>query len=446
MGEDIRPQEKQEGFLESPADVAIYGGSAGGGKTFALLMDPLRYVDNPRFGAQIFRRTSVDLKKEGGVWDTSELLYPHLGARGSRHRLEWVFPSGARIRMSHMEHEKDRFSWQSAQLPWIGWEEITQFTERQFWYLFSRNRSMSGIPGQVRGTCNPDPDSFVFRLISWWIDQNTGYAIPDRSGKIRFFARHGDDLHFADTRKELIETFGPECQPKSLTFFRSSIHDNKILLAKDPSYLANLKALPLVDREQLLFGNWLIRPSAGMYFRRSYFEIVDAAPNEAVVRCRSWDRAATTKQEGTDPDATVCLKFSKDKSGIYYIEHVEQMFASAHNVEKAMVNTARQDGPAVTIVYNQDPGSAGKGEAEQTARALEGYHVRFWTTTGDKQTRVKPVSAQAEAGNIKIVRGPWNDRFLRALENFPEGLHDDDPDALSLAFEFVTRARKVLIA
>jgi phage terminase large subunit-like protein len=83
----------------------------------------------------------------------------------------------------------------------------------------------------------------------------------------------------------------------------------------------------------------------------------------------------------------------------------------------------------------QDPGSAGVAEAQATARALDGSNVRFATASGDKETRAKPISAQAEAGNVKLVRGLWNDEFLRELENFPQGKHDDAVDALSGAYE-----------
>jgi len=89
----------------------------------------------------------------------------------------------------------------------------------------------------------------------------------------------------------------------------------------------------------------------------------------------------------------------------------------------------------------QDPGSAGVAEAQACARALDGFDVRFETASGDKETRAKPVSAQAEAGNIKLLRAPWNDDFLRILENFPAGRHDDEVDALSGAYGYVQRNR-----
>lgn len=444
---EIRPQVgPQEKFISCPADIAIYGGSAGGGKTYALCLDPLRYVHNPHFGGVIFRRTQPQIVQEGGIWDTSETIYPLFGARGLRHRLEWRFPSGAKIKFSHMEHDKNRLSWQGSQIPWMGWEELTHFSEKQFWYLFSRNRSPYGLPTHIRGTCNPDPDSFVANLISWWIDPKTGYAIPNRSGVIRYFARVGDDIVFADTRRELIEQFGADCDPKSLTFIRSSVFDNKILLQNDPRYLATLKSMPLVDREQLLKGNWLIRPAAGLYFKREYFRVVDAAPADVSWRVRFWDRAATPKQHGNDPDATAGVRMSKDQRGVYYIEDVRRMFKSGHDVDTAIKNTAAQDGTGVRIGYNQDPGSAGKKEAEDTAKMLAGYVIKFWTTTGDKVTRAKPVSSQAEAGNVCIVKGAWNEDYLRELENFPEGRYDDQVDGTSGAFELGNEGRDIFVA
>jgi predicted phage terminase large subunit-like protein len=405
----------------------------------------LRWIHNPQFGAVFFRRTTVQLKSIGGLWDESEKIYPLLGARGFRQALEWRFPSGAKIKMSHMEHDKNRFDWQGSQIAYLAWDELPHFTANQFWYLVGRNRSMSGVPGQIRATCNPDPDSFVADFITWWINQETGYAYPERGGVVRWFLRSGDEIVWAATRRELMEKFGEKSLPKSATFIPASVYDNRLLLDKDPGYLANLQALPLVEREQLIKGNWKVRPSAGMYFKRHYFGIVDAAP-AAARRVRYWDRAASEARPNTDPDATVGLRLSRDATGVFYVEDVQKMFESAHRVERAMIATAAQDGKAVLVGYMQDPGSAGKGEAEQMGRALAGYEFKFAPATGDKETRAKPASSQAEAGNIKLVRAPWNEEFLRVLENFPMGGHDDEVDALSGAFELLIAGRTVIVA
>jgi predicted phage terminase large subunit-like protein len=442
----------QTDFLECPANIAFYGGAAGGGKSYGLLLDTASMATRYRgFGAVIFRRTSKQVTAEGGLWQRSEEVYPLMGALPTRHNLRWRFEDMASaISFGHLEHDKTRFDWQGSELPYIGFDELTHFTENQFWYLVGRNRSMCGSPPLVRATLNPDPDHFAAKMVAWYIDPQTGYAIPKRSGAIRYFLRLGDEMHWGDTWDDLVARFGWGVAQwaKSFTFIASSIEDNPILLARDPGYLATLMSLPMVERERLRYGNWKIRVTAGTCFRRSWFRVVKAAPTDVVARVRFWDRAATEEAPGVNPDASAGVKVSKDRNNRYCVEHVERMFARAHSVNRAMANLADQDGPKCAVAYNQDPGSAGKGEAEATAATLAPHVVKFWTTTGDKVTRALPASAQAEAGNIDIVEGDWNDEFLTELENFPPpaGGHDDQVDGLSGAFEYISKSRRIFVA
>ncbi|SDA48204.1 Terminase-like family protein [Sinorhizobium sp. NFACC03] len=194
----IRPQPgPQTTFLASTADIGIYGGSAGGGKTWALLMEPLRHVANPQFGAVFFRRTLVQVRNEGGLWDESEKLYPSLNAKPKvAPDLSWTFPAGSLVSFAHLEHDKTVSNWQGSQIPLICFDELTHFSAKQFWYLLSRNRSMCGVRPYVRATCNPDADSWVAEFISWWINQDTGLPIPERAGLLRWFVRIGDAIIF----------------------------------------------------------------------------------------------------------------------------------------------------------------------------------------------------------------------------------------------------------
>lgn len=294
----IRPQPgPQEMFLASSADIAIYGGSAGAGKTFGILMECLRHIDNSDFGATIFRRTTPQITNEGALWDESMKLYSRVpGAVPKIGELSWRFPSGAAVSFSHLEHEKTVFNYQGAQIPLIIFDEVTHFTESQFWYMLSRNRSMCGVKPYIRATCNPDPDSFIAQLISWWIDQETGFPIPCRSGVLRYFVREGDALHWADTPEELAEFKNPftgePIPPKSLTFISAKITDNPALLAADPGYVANLMALPHVEQARLLGGNWKIKP-AGMLIRADWFlRYTDVPP--LLYRCIVADTAQKT--------------------------------------------------------------------------------------------------------------------------------------------------------
>ncbi len=435
---DIRPQPgPQEKFAATPADIAIYGGSAGGGKSFALLIEPLRHVGNPAFGGVTFRRNSVQVRNEGGLWDESAKLYPLIGASPQESILQWKFPSGAKLKFAHLEHEKTKYDWQGAQIPFIGFDELTHFSRGQFFYMLSRNRSTCGVRPYVRATTNPDADSWVADFIAWWIDPDTGYAVPERSGVVRYFTTVSDETLWAASPDELLART-PGLTPndiKSFTFISASVFDNKILLEKDPSYLGNLKAQSAVERERLLNGNWKIRPSAGMYFKRGYFEVVDAAPANAR-RVRCWDLAGTDAEEGATPDWTVGLRASRDEHGTFYVEHVERFQASPEKVERAILALAESDGRGVRIRLPQDPGQAGKAQAQYLVRRLAGHEAVSRRVTGSKVTRAMPASAQAEAGNIKLVRGAWNEAFLTELENFPSpSSKDDQVDTLSDAIE-----------
>lgn len=321
----------------------------------------------------------------------------------------------------------------------IGFDELTHFSWGQFVYMLSRNRSLCGIKPYIRATTNPDPDSWVRKFIYWWIDPESGYAIQERSGKIRWFIVQGDETIWADSEHELKEKYEGSL-PKSVSFIASNIFDNKILLDRNPEYLANLKALPRFEREQLLNGNWNIRPTSGMFFQRSFFEVVNAAPKNTK-KVRYWDRAATKKTESNDPDYTVGLKLEKDQNGILYITDLVRFQDTPLKVQTTIKNTATQDGFNVRIGIEQDPGQAGVSEADYLIRSLSGFPVKAYKATKDKITRSLPVSSQAEAGNIKVVRANWNEDFFKELENFPDSSHDDIIDSLSGAFLMFTEEK-----
>lgn len=283
----IKPQQgPQEAFLASPADIAIYGGAAGGGKTWAILMEGLRHIANKDFGAVYFRRTMPQIKNEGGLWDESEKLYIPLGAKPNSSEAYWTFPSGATVSFSHLEHDKSVSAWQGSQIALICFDELTHFTKKQFWYMLSRNRSTCGIKPYIRATCNPDPNSFVADLIAWWINQDTGFPIPERSGVLRWFIRVNDDLVWADSPEELAHYLDADGNPipaKSLTFISAKLTDNKALMDSDPGYMANLMALDEVERGRLLGGNWKIKSTQARVFKNWRIEEFEA-PADAVHR------------------------------------------------------------------------------------------------------------------------------------------------------------------
>lgn len=384
------------------------------------------------------------MRAQGGMWHESLAMYYQLAGHPREAFLEWIFPSGMRVKFAHLEHERTVYDYQGSQIPLLCFDELTHFSYSQFFYMLSRNRSTSDVPGYVRATCNPDADSWVRNFIDWWIDKDTGYPIPERSGVLRWFIRRDDSFIWADTKDELKRLYGMEELPKSVTFIASSIHDNKILLDKDPSYLANLKALSRVERMRLLGGNWNVRESAGMLFQREWFPVIDAVPGGWTSSIRFWDRAASKVSEtNKDPDWTRGLKLYKYPNNIYVVVDLKSMRDTPGQVEGLIKNVASHDGAATRVMSQQDPGSAGVGEAENFVRMLSGFDVRTVVISKDKITRAKPVSAQAEAGNIRVLRAPWNEEFFNELDNFP-GKHDDIVDCLSGAFNELSTGNSIM--
>lgn len=453
----IKPQPgPQEMFLGSSADIAIYGGAAGAGKTWAVLMEALRHVTTVKeFAAVFFRRTTVQVKNVGGLWDESMKLYPLTGGTPTSHVLEWKWQEGGKVKFAHLEHESNKLDWQGSQIPLIVFDELTHFTLTQFFYLISRNRSMCGVRPYVRATCNPDADSWVAEFLSWWIDQETGFPIPEHAGKVRWFIRLNDIMIWADSREELVEEYGnsalpidheEQVQPKSVTFVPGKLTDNPALMKADPGYLANLKSLPRVEQARLLGGNWKIRPTAGLMFKRQWCTVVDAVPANIDI-VRYWDLAATEKTETNDPDWTVGIKMGRCRdTKQYFVLHAIMMRNSPGVVKKSLYNTASADGITTRIGIPQDPGQAGKSQAQDFVQYLSGFTVTARREQGDKVVRFSPFSAQCEAGNVSFLRGHWNEDVFTALEAFPTAkAHDDVPDGCSGAFAMLNEGNLGLL-
>lgn len=448
----LAPQKgPQEKFLSTSADICIYGGAAGGGKTYGLLLESMRHMNNPNYNAVIFRKEYTQVTTPGGLWDSARKIYSYIqGAYSLKTpKLHWRFKSGATVNFAHLNNDDDCESWQGSQIAMIGFDELTHFTEHQFFYMLSRNRTDSGIKPYVRATCNPDYDSWVSKFISWWIDPDSGYPLPARSGKLRWMVRINEVICWTDSKQEAvdiaIENGIDEKQagtmPKSVTFIASTLQDNKILMKNDPSYLANLQALPLVDRERLLAGNWKIKPAAGRYFKRVQIPLdgyLDKLPGDILYWCRAWDIAATDENEKGEPAYTAGVLMGKRKSGRYIVADVVNQRVKAGDVEKLIRITAMSDREKHGLNYRvripQDPGAAGKIVANQYINTLAGFDIKSEPVSGSKELRASPFAAQWQNGFVDILIAPWNDEYFSQLESFPESKYKDMVDASADAF------------
>jgi len=384
---------------------------------------------------------------QGGLWDEATTLFPSLGGAPLRSEAKWTWAmTDSSIKLSHMQHADDRFAWQGSQPSVVAFDELTHFDEVVFWYMLSRLRSTCGVRPYLRASCNPEVTSWVATLIAWWIDQDTGFPVPERAGVVRWFIRAGGGLIWGEREDDPIFLGAP---PLSFTFIPAKVTDNPALLDKDPDYLTKLKNLPAYERATLLEGNWKVALVKGMIFQREKFGILPLMPTDVVKWVRYWDRASTEASAANpDPDATSGTLMGRRANGRFVIADERNVRVTPHRVLEAIKNTAAQDTSSTELWLEQDPGQAGVAEISYLSRELAGLQLRANRVTTAKLVRAKPFASQVEFGNVDLVRGAWNDAFLRELEGFvdetqvkpPPGYHDDRVDSASGAFNALMAA------
>lgn len=270
----------QENLLSTDVDIMIGGGSRGGSKTFSLLMEALYDIGNQNFRALILRNEGPDLDN---LIDDSRKLYSDFGTYNrAKDDRTWNFYSGGWLKFSYLEGNKADFKkrFQGKQYSYIAIDEITHCEYWKFKYLITCNRNASHIRSRFWGTCNPDPESWVRKFIDWWIDDE-GYAIPERSGQIRYCYMDGDSpdsIYWGSTRGEVYSQCAPiidsiwndkletlyssigltklDALIKSVTFVRADVSENEILVTSDPAYLGNLAQQDEEQRMRDLQANW----------------------------------------------------------------------------------------------------------------------------------------------------------------------------------------------
>lgn len=475
---ELRPQPAQERFLSSPADIVIYGGAAGGGKSWALVVEPLRHVHLKGFGAVIFRRVSTELSGPGSLWEMAMEVYPTLGAelRENPSR-EARFPSGATIHFSHLQYIQDIYAHHGKQYALVIFDELQRFEEIQFWYLLSRMRSTCGVKPYMRASCNPDPDSFVRQLIAWWVgdpdcercaagkctDPDHGQPIEERMGTLRYFVRISGELHWADTAEDLLALFGDDIEPLSLTFIGAKLEDNPALIAADAGYKAKLKALPPVEQARLLGGDWNIRPQGGTYVPATCFttrwiregtssDDIVILPDNLYIYMASDFAVAEPTEENDDPDFTehgvfgvgadrrvyvLDWWYGQTTSDVWISELVTMWikwdplawFGEGGVIRRAIEPALKRemderDAYCRTEWLNPHGRAPGQGSSK------EGYADR---SKQAKAIRGRPFQAMAHQGKFVFpLSASWLSHVLGLIVNFPAKGKDDPFDVITL--------------
>lgn len=240
----------QTAFLAASEREVLYGGAAGGGKSYAMLADPLRYMSHPQFSGLLLRHTTEELREL--IWKSQE-MYPKIypGIKWSERKMQWVAPSGARLWFSYLDRDEDVLRYQGLAFSWVGFDELTQWATPFAWnYMRSRLRSTApDLPIYMRATTNPGGPGHA------WVKKM--FIDPSIPGKA-FWAT---DIETGET---LVYPKGHSKEGEPLfkrRFIPAMLTDNPYL-ADQGDYETMLLSLPEHQRKQLLEGNWDVSEGA----------------------------------------------------------------------------------------------------------------------------------------------------------------------------------------
>lgn len=268
----------QTEFLAASEQEVLYGGAAGGGKSFGLLADPMRYFHNPNFNGLILRRTNDELREL--IWKSQE-LYPKAfpGAKWAEKKSQWTLPSGAKLWLTYLEREDDVRRYQGLAFSYIAFDELTQHPTPFAWdYMRSRLRTTDpDLPIFMRATTNPGGAGHG------WVKQMFIDPAPANQAFVATDLSSGEPLEYP-------EGHAKAGQPLfSRRFIPASLTDNPYLM-EGGQYEANLLSLPENQRRQLLEGDWAVADGAAFpEFRQSVHVVEPFDIPHNWVRFRSAD-------------------------------------------------------------------------------------------------------------------------------------------------------------
>lgn len=453
----------------------LYGGAAGGGKSDALLMAVLQYVDVPGYAALVLRRTYKQLTLPGSILDRAHLwlrrlryvedddgvlrlapgqVPPDAKAQISKsahpgegkslvdwglthwNAGEWryEFTSGATVTFGHLQTEEDKHKYDGPEFQTIVFDELVHFDRSQYTHLNSRLRKPQA-PTDPELRQAAEQKALAGGSLELWQVPLRMRAGSNPGGRGHHWVKH----RFIGDPKRAIP-------PSEATarFIPARLEDNPSV---DMSYEAVLQKLDQVSYRQLRLGSW-DDVAAGEYFQRVWYGEVDEweirGTTWAAGPLRYWDLAATeqrktkTGRDANDPDYAVGAKMAFDGYN-WYILDIVRLRNEPSDVEKAIVTTAGRDGVDCAIWIEQEPGASGKMYVNSLARRLAKHVVQGHRPTGSKLTRAKVVSSKVKQQMMRVVRAAWNEAYYLEAEDFTgvegEDDHDDQVDAVSGAFD-----------
>lgn len=381
----------------------FYGGAGGGGKSDALLMLALQqdWVNDPDYSALILRKTFVDLNQPEGILNRAqEWLMDKPGVLWQAQHNRFMFESGAFLQFGHCNGPKDHYKYRGGKYNLVCWDELTDFPEPQFTFLFSRQRRPQGstLPLLTVAASNPGGTGH-----NWVRERFVVGTAADR------------------------------------LFIPASFQDNPHLDREE--YGKTLDNLLPVERARIKYGDWDVLDTDTL-INAAWIQYHESKPPGGYQTVRAWDTAATSG----GGDYTVGIKMSR-QGDMYYIDDMVRGQWGPAEVDKVQVDTAELDGTSVRIVIEEEPGSAGKRMNQILTQKLRKFRVQSERNTGDKLVRAVPFARAMANGKISISNQAWAGDLVSELVAFTGDSkidkNDDIVDACSLAFNTLARSNSL---
>lgn len=449
------------------------------------------WKDDPNFTGMFIRQQYDQLLGSGGLWEIANKYYPLFKAKSVKSPVPmYTFPSKARIRYKAINSTDDAEKLRGSSLSFAAFDEITQQDPKAVQFILTCLRSEANMNSLCMGTCNPNRDSWVFDLVSYYLDED-GFVDPEKNGKIRYYVVKDHSFIFADEESWFLENMpdtvtnsqdGSYIPPKRFCFVQLTIFHNPILLSKNPRYLSELQNLPPHERDSQLYGNWFAKADKAEFWKR---EMVRGVNGEKVVTCLpphcrkvlAFDKAVTEylpKLNNTDADFTASIHMAKDRDGNYYIygnycpenyDQYEQVYGkfrkNSGDRDRIMLAQAEYDGKDTYVVIARDASADGLQVFQEMSKKFieKGFKVSSATSapTASKFSRFEPFLMACQAGFVRILENSFEPRTLEAyykeLESFaptlPNGkkwrstrvIKDDWTDCTADAFSVLSQQK-----
>jgi hypothetical protein len=400
----IKPQIVQEKFLTTPADVALFGGSAGGGKTFASLIDHMRWKDIENYQGLIVRKSYQQIFSAGGLWDEAKKIYPMFGGVPFKTPIpRFVFPSGAQVTFKHSGRVEDvELNFQGIQADVITIDEAANgFTLREILYIQSRLRSMTKLNAYMRMTCNPNANSFLRKMVDWYLlpDETPDFS---KSGILRYYLMINGEFVWADHPQELIEKYNRN--PLSFTFIPATLTDNPALLEKEPLYKEKLENLSEQDVLALLKGSWAVVDNPLSLFKQSDINKNRVSKFDHTQAVRIVVAIDPAGSHNKNSDDTGIVVVAMDANNICYVlEDATGKYTPEQWAEKAINLYDKYQADCIVAEKNYG-GEMVENTIRSKARILgKEIKPKLVNASRGKAVRAEPVSLLYASGEVKHV-------------------------------------------